>query len=96
MAGAPVGNQNSKGNDKFRRAILRALARRYGSVKLGLDEVADKLVDEAIAKERWAIEGIGDRVDGKPKQAQEISGPNGGAVPVAVIERRVIGPKAGN
>lgn len=96
MAGAPVGNQNSKGNDKFRRAILRALARRYGSVRLGLDEVADKLVDEAIAKERWAIEGIGDRLDGKPKQAQEITGANGGALAIAVIERRLIGPNAGS
>jgi hypothetical protein len=48
---------------------MRALARKSGSVEQGLDAAADKLAALAIDQgDKWALEEIGDRVDGKPAQ----------------------------
>lgn len=66
---APVGNQNAARAKKWREAILRALARKSGSVDHGLDAAADKLVALAIDDgDKWALDQLGDRVDGKPAQ----------------------------
>jgi hypothetical protein len=49
---------------------MRALARKSGSVDAGLDAAADKLAKLAIDDgDKWALEEIGDRLDGKPAQA---------------------------
>jgi len=49
---------------------MRALARKSGSVDAGLDAAADKLASLAIDDgDKWALEEIGDRLDGKPSQA---------------------------
>jgi hypothetical protein len=49
---------------------MRALARKSGSVDAGLDAAADKLAALAIDEgDKWALEEIGDRLDGKPAQA---------------------------
>lgn len=49
---------------------MRALARKSGSVELGLDAAADKLAALAIDEaDKWALEEIGNRLDGKPAQA---------------------------
>lgn len=49
---------------------MRALARKCGSVEAGLDKAADKLATLAIDDgDKWALEEIGDRLDGKPAQA---------------------------
>jgi hypothetical protein len=70
MAGAPVGNQNAARAKKWREAIMRALARKSGSVEAGLDAAADKLAIMAIDDgDKWALEEIGNRLDGKPAQA---------------------------
>src|SRR5690242_17932848 len=76
MAGAPVGNDNAAKGARWREAILRALARNTGkSVDDGLDKAADKLVRLAIERgDKWAIDHIADRVDGKPKQTAVIEG----------------------
>lgn len=67
---APIGNQNAARAKKWREAIMRALARKAGSVDQGLDAAADKLASLAIDDgDKWAIEEIGDRIDGKPAQA---------------------------
>lgn len=67
---APVGNQNAARAKKWREAIMRALARKSGSVEAGLDAAADKLAALAIDDgDKWALEEIGDRLDGKPAQA---------------------------
>lgn len=48
---------------------MRALARKCGTVDAGLDAAADKLAVMAIDDgDKWALEEIGDRVDGKPAQ----------------------------
>lgn len=72
---APVGNQNAVRAKKWRESIMRALARKSGSVDAGLDAAADKLVTLAIDDgDKWALEEIGDRVDGKPAQSVIASG----------------------
>lgn len=49
---------------------MRALARKSGSVEAGLDAAADKLAIMAIDQgDKWALEEIGNRLDGKPAQA---------------------------
>ena len=49
---------------------MRALARKSGSVEAGLDAAADKLAVLAIDDgDKWALEEIGNRLDGKPAQA---------------------------
>lgn len=68
--GAPLGNQNAARAKKWREAIMRALARKSGSVEAGLDAAADKLAALAIDQsDKWALEEIGNRLDGKPAQA---------------------------
>lgn len=55
---------------KWRESIMRALARKCGSVDQGLDAAATKLAELAIDMgEQWALKEIGDRIDGKPAQA---------------------------
>lgn len=66
---APIGNMNAKKGAKWREAILRALARDSGNIEKGLDNAADKLVRLAMEGDKWALEHIADRLDGKPKQA---------------------------
>lgn len=84
MAGAPVGNQNAVRAKKWREAIMRALARKSGSVDAGLDAAADKLAALAIDEgDKWALEEIGDRLDGKPAQSLEHSGPDGDPIQVS-------------
>ncbi|MGH7864218.1 MAG: hypothetical protein ACREQB_04465 [Candidatus Binataceae bacterium] len=42
-----------------------------------------------------AMKEIGDRIDGKPKQQTELSGPDGEAIPVG-MDVRIIAPASGN
>ena len=51
-------------------AIRRVLAQRNGGdMDKGLNGLAHKLVREAMNGEQWAIKEIGERLDGKAKQA---------------------------
>jgi hypothetical protein len=81
--GGQPGNENGRGKNRTRHALMRALARRKGSVRAGLDEVADEVAKLAAKGERWAVEFVRDTVDGKPVQA--ISGPGG--TPLSVVTR---------
>lgn len=67
--GAPIGNQNGAKGRRWREAIQRALARSTGSVDGGLDKAAEQLVSLALGGDKWAIDHIADRLDGKPKQS---------------------------
>lgn len=70
MAGAPVGNKNAERAKRWRDSILRALSRRAGNIDAGLDLAADKLVALAVDDgDKWAIEELGLRIDGKPLQS---------------------------
>lgn len=73
--GAPLGNQNAVKAKRWQQAIMRALSRASGKdVDAGLDSAADKLVAMALDGERWAIEEMGNRIEGKPAQAVTVSG----------------------
>lgn len=68
-SGGQPGNQSSAKGKRWRDALLRAMARSSGSVDAGLDKLAEQVVKEGVKGERWAIDHIADRVDGKAAQA---------------------------
>jgi hypothetical protein len=81
--GAPIGNQNGKKGKLFYNQLRKALVQEDSRK---LRTIADKLVDAAEQGEPWAIKEVIDRVDGKAVQATEISGIDGDAVELKLIE----------
>ena len=75
--GAPVGNQNAVKPQLFADALKRALLAEDGKK---LRALADKLIAKAEEGDVTALKEVADRMDGKPKQATELSGPNGGPI----------------
>lgn len=89
-AGAPIGNQNAKKAKIWEQALKRALCRYAGgTVDQGLDRLADRMIKAAAEGDEAAamlvIERIADRLDGKPVAIQEVSGPDGEAIPITQI-----------
>jgi hypothetical protein len=62
--GAPIGNQNAKKAKIWADAVRKAIDK-FG----GVDLLAEELVKAGLSGERWALQEIGDRLDGKPPQA---------------------------
>lgn len=84
--GAPMGNQNAKKGKAWSEAIKRAIRGKYGKEwEESLQELAGKLVKAADEGDLQALKEIGDRLDGKPTQQTEVSGPDGG--PVETVTR---------
>lgn len=84
MAGAPLGNQNAANPKVWQDAIRRALARKKdGDLKAGVDRLAEKLIESAENGDQWAMLEIGNRLDGKPAQQVQHSGPDGGPIQLA-------------
>jgi hypothetical protein len=81
--GAPVGNTNSKRGKLFHGELHKALIQED---RIKLRQIADKLVEKAINGEPWAVKEIMDRVDGKSVQTTEVSGIDGDAVELKLIE----------
>ena len=78
--GAPKGNTNARSGTEWRQAIKRALTRlaeasgdERPTFRAGLDAIADELVKAAASGERWAVEQVGDRADGKAHQSLGIT-----------------------
>lgn len=93
MAGAPIGNQNAANGKKWRAAIDRALDKTPRVAGLeALDQIAKVLIAKALAGEQWAIDMIGNRLDGKPAQSVEVAGPDGGPVQAKVTVEFVKDP----
>ena len=88
---APAGNHNAARAKRWREAILRALARATGDIDKGLDAAADKVVTLALEGDRWALEQIADRVDGKATQGIQMQDENGAPVGIAVNYGRLSG-----
>ncbi len=79
--GAPVGNQNAAKAKLWHAAILRALEKRGGGDRAkAMDELAEKLLDAVATGDLQALKEFGDRIDGKPAQVIEASGPEGGPI----------------
>ena len=91
--GAPIGNINASKQKSWHEAIDRAIKQDDGK---RLRAAAEKLLDLAADGEMWAVKELGDRLDGKPTQQTEISGPDGGAIQVSKIERVIADPKVTN
>lgn len=68
-------------NKPFLDAVTRAIKQDDGK---RLRAAAEKLLDAAGAGEPWALQMVADRLDGKPKQQIEQSGPDGSDIPHAV------------
>lgn len=91
MAGAPVGNNNAGKGKLIKSVIKRRLEERAI-----LQAIVDKLIDQAVDGDKTAAGMIFDRVDGKPEQSIEASGPDGGPIPIERIERVITDPKDSN
>lgn len=89
--GAPTGNQNAAKGRQWRDAINRALAKSGGTVDKGVVQVAQVLVEQALAGEQWAVLEIGNRLDGKPAQALIHQGDDEAPL-VMKIERVIVDP----
>lgn len=74
---APSGNKNAAKGKAWFDALRKECVQRSA-----LDDIAKLVVDKALAGEQWAIQEIGNRLDGKPAQA--ITGDDGGPVEIAV------------
>lgn len=96
--GAPVGNQNAAKAKLWSAAIERALDRLATGEKLdpnddrsprvkGLDMMADEYVASVRGGGYKAFEGFGDRMEGRPPQALEHSGPDGEPMQSALTVR---------
>lgn len=73
MAGAPVGNQNAAKGNRWATAIESALRERSrGKQVEALQELAGVLLDKAAEGDLTALKELGDRLDGKPKQAMDV------------------------
>ena len=82
--GAQPGNTNATKGMDCRQALKRALSRKSDKTyREGLDMVMDEYVSAACAGESWAIRDMIDRLDGKPSQSHEHSGPDGKAIEMA-------------
>jgi hypothetical protein len=94
--GAPLGNQNAAKGKRWSAAIERALTRHatkeprpedVSDLIRGLDLAADEFVAQLFGekKDLGYFKEFGDRVEGKPAQSMELSGPEGG--PVETVTR---------
>lgn len=69
--GAPVGNTNSKADNRlWRNTINRAIAQGDPD---RLRKIAEALLDKAAEGDVSALRELGDRLDGKPTQQVEVA-----------------------
>lgn len=69
--------------DAVRRAVSRRMEGEEGKPQK-IERLADQLVDLGLSGDTTALKEIGDRLDGKPTQATEMSGPDGGDIPIGL------------
>jgi len=93
--GGQPGNQNAKKARIFCDAIRRALAKKAnGDLSAGVDKLADKLVEEGLKGEQWAVQEIGNRLDGKPAQVIVGGDDDDNPVRIEAIAIKLVQPKA--
>lgn len=79
--GAPLGNNNAAKNKPWADALHKELTGNKNAKVLR--NLARIMIAEAEGGNMAALKEIGDRLDGKPKQQTEISGPEGGDIPLS-------------
>ncbi len=83
---AALGNQYAAKAKRWTMAIERALEKRSTVDQLdALDALAEKLLSACDQGDLAALKELGDRLDGKPKQQTELSGPDGTAIPMKTV-----------
>ena len=88
-AGAPAGNNNGKGNAKTKvwtDAIRKAVLEKEKGKPQRIMRLAHALLDKAESGDVTALKEFGDRIEGKPVQAIEGTGPDGSFVGKLTIE----------
>lgn len=92
MAARKTKSEGKKPDKLWHHAIMRAVNRPNGQILPStapkLEFLADRLVEKGLDGDVQAMREVGDRLDGKAPQA--ITGPDGGAMAIFVIEN---GPK---
>ena len=86
---APEGNQNNKKGKMFYDALRKVLVQEPKK----LTDIAEGLIEAAIAREPWAVKEIMDRVDGKAIQFQEFTGADGEALITSIAVNFVKPPE---
>lgn len=80
---APIGNKNAvKENRLWSNALKRAVTQ---SNSERLMRIAEVMLMKAEDGDMTAIKELGDRLDGKAVSTTELSGPNGGDIPVGIL-----------
>lgn len=79
--GAPEGNNNA-GKGSQLSALLRAALNSNDRLKMRLG--VEKIADAFAEGERWAVEFVFDRFEGKAVAKTELSGPDGSSIPVSI------------
>lgn len=69
MSQSQPGNQAAKKGKEWFDALRKECVQRKA-----LDALAKVVVDKALEGERWAVEEIGNRFDGKPGQSLDVTG----------------------
>lgn len=86
----PGQSGNPKGrvpNAKSLTDLLRSsVAAKGPDGKLNMEAITDKVLQFALAGERWAVELIYDRLEGKPPQALELTGGKGPPVKITYVD----------
>ncbi len=84
---APTGNSNAKKGKAWFDAIRKVCVQRNA-----LDDIAQVVVEKALAGEQWAIQEIACRFDGKPAQSVELTGDPDSPLAFQRIERAIVRP----
>jgi hypothetical protein len=79
VGGAPKGNKNAAKGKRWLESLDKALKQYTDKTKKieagqALDRIARMVVKEALGGAYWAIEEIGNRLDGKPSQSIDFTG----------------------
>lgn len=82
---APTGNRNAAKGKAWFDALRKEIVQRDA-----LPQIARKVVDAALEGELWAIQEIGNRLDGKPAQALEVTGAEGGPLQLSDLSSDAI------
>jgi len=88
-SGNPSGSQGGWG--QFRATLDRAIAQDDAK---RLRQCAETLLDLAASGDLQAIAMIADRLDGKPRQQTEVSGPEGGPIYIKTGIDRILAEAA--
>lgn len=79
---APLGNKNAvKENRLWGNALRKAVTQSDGQ---RLTRIAEAMLIKAEEGDMTAIKELGDRLDGKAVSITELSGPDGGDIPVGI------------